>query len=124
MVVTMAMQRQAASRGIRTGKWAGLYGGLLGWFADQQATVMWVYTHCPVRSRALVLAIGSLCALAVIAGGLISLRVRQSLPANHTADTTLRTDRFIATLSVLMACLGLVAIVFGSAAGLVLRCER
>jgi len=124
MVVNMAVQRQATSRGIRIGKWAGLYAGLLGWFADQQATVMWMYTHCPVRSREWVLIVGSVCALVAVAGGLVSLRARQSLPADPNADTTLRTDRFIATLSVLMACLGLLAIVFGSAAGLILRCER
>ncbi|HEY4368715.1 MAG TPA: hypothetical protein VGN07_15880 [Steroidobacteraceae bacterium] len=110
-----------SSPSIGFAKWTGLYCGVGAWFADQQITSMWVYARCPIRSAVLVLATGLICASIAVGGAWISRRARASLAG---ADNANRTDAFIATLSVLMGGVGLFAILLGTAAGLILRCER
>jgi hypothetical protein len=46
------------------------------------------------------------------------------LPAGPNAGDHARTDRFLAALSMLLAGISILAIVFGTTAGLILRCER
>jgi hypothetical protein len=46
------------------------------------------------------------------------------LPAGPTVGDHTRTDRFIAALSMLLAAISILAIVFGTTAGVILRCER
>jgi hypothetical protein len=50
--------------------------------------------------------------------------VYRALPAGEDASASRRTDRFIAAVSLLLACISTLAIVFGTTAGLILRCER
>jgi hypothetical protein len=96
--------------------------GALAWFADQQIVAATVYAKCPVRSHAFAVGVGVLCALMAILGGLQSWRARRAL--TDADDVGLRTDRFIATLSICFAVISLLAVIFGSTAGMILRCER
>jgi nitrate reductase gamma subunit len=109
---------------IRFGKWAGLFAGGLGWFADQQINAITAWTRCPVEVRTLVITVGVSCALLAIAGGWISFATLRRLPDKTHASDSSKTDYFIATLSVLMATFSVLAVIFGTPAGLILRCER
>jgi hypothetical protein len=66
----------------------------------------------------------AICAFIAIATGAWSWSVRQSLRRDEDADLTAKTDRFIASLSVALAVIMVLFIVFSSAAVLFLRCER
>ena len=119
-----AAARQAFSRRLRWGKWAGAYLGLLAAIADHQIVSNSVFARCPAASAAFTLTVGGVCAAIALLGATLSWRTRQALPETSTADATLRTDRFIATLSALLAFVCLLFILFATAAGLILRCER
>ena len=120
----MSSERSAHSPLERFGKWSGAWLGTLAWFADQQIMSMTVYANCPARTHALAVGVGVACAVLAIIGGLHSWRVYRALPPEEDASASRRTDRFIAALSLLLACISLLAIVFGTTAGLILRCER
>jgi hypothetical protein len=119
----MSAERRTRPLLDRFGKWSGAWLGVSAWFADQQIVSTTVFAKCPVHSHAFVIGVGAVCALIALIGGVHSWRVWQTLPAS-TADDQTRTDRFIAALSMLLAAISLLAIVFGSAAGVILRCER
>jgi NADH:ubiquinone oxidoreductase subunit 5 (subunit L)/multisubunit Na+/H+ antiporter MnhA subunit len=120
----MTRERRSFSLQRVLGKWAGLLAGVLAWFADQQVVAATVYAACPAHSLAFVAGVGAACALLAAAGGAVSSRVRHALPAGEETSATARTDRFIATMSVLVAALSFLAIVFATPAALFLRCER
>ena len=98
-------------------KWAGLWMGALAWFADQQIVATTAYARCPSHSARLVITVGVICALVALTGVWLSLSARKI-----AADSG--PDRFIATVSALLACISLLAILFGTSAGLFLQCER
>jgi hypothetical protein len=120
----MNLERSTYSPLERFGKWSGSWLGTLAWVADQQIMSMTVYANCPARTLALAVGIGAACAVLAIVGGLHSWRVYRALPTGEGASASHRTDRFIAALSLLLACIAILAIVFGTTAGLILRCER
>ena len=120
----MSAERHNYSPWHRFGKWSGAWLGTLAWFADQQIVSMTAYTSCPPRSRALAVGVGVACGLLALMGGLHSWRVWRVLPAGPTAGDRTRTDRFIAALSMLLAGISILAIVLGTTAGVILRCER
>jgi hypothetical protein len=120
----MTQKRQTFSIRTRFGKWAGSWLGASAWFADQQIVAATAYAKCPASSYEFVTTVGVVCAAVAILGAWLSWRARQMLPAGETASASFRTDRFIATLSLLLAVIALLAIIFGTAAGLILRCER
>jgi hypothetical protein len=120
----MNTTRQTFSARIRFGKWAGAWLGALAWFADQQLVSMTAYANCPVRTHEFTVSVAVGCILLACAGAWASWRARRALPDNSTASPSLKTDRFIATMSLAIAALSILAIVFGTAAGVILRCER
>ncbi len=120
----MSIERRAQSPLQRFGKWSGAWLGTLAWFADQQIMSMTVYASCPPRTHALAVGVGAACAVLALIGGLHSWAVYRALPPGESVSASRRTDRFIAALSLLLACISILAIVFGTAAGLILRCER
>jgi hypothetical protein len=120
----MTIERQAVSWRARFGKWAGAWLGTAAWFADQQIVSMTAYADCPAKSPELTVGVGVACAFVALLGGWYSWRARSAIPAGETPSASLRTDRFIATLSLALACIAILAIVFGTTAGLILRCER
>ncbi|HKQ12819.1 MAG TPA: hypothetical protein VJT80_05260 [Steroidobacteraceae bacterium] len=120
----MTSERELHSPLQRFGKWSGTWLGTIAWFADQQIMSMTVYANCPPRTHALAVGVGAACALLALIGGLHSWSVYRSLPAGEVASASRRTDRFIAALSLLLACISILAIIFGTTAGVILRCER
>ena len=120
----MSSERQVHSRSQRFAKWSGAWLGTLAWFADQQVMSWTVYANCPPRTHALAVGVGAACALVALFGGLHSFGVYRGLPAGEETSASRRTDRFIAALSILLACISLLAIIFGTTAGVILRCER
>jgi hypothetical protein len=120
----MSAQRHGYSPWIRFGKWSGGWLGTLAWVADQQIVSMTAYASCPPRSQALAVGVGLACGLLALVGGLHSWRAWRVLPAGPTVGDHTRTDRFIAVLSMLLASISILAIVFGTTAGVILRCER
>ena len=120
----MSTERQAHSPLQRFGKWSGSWLGFLAWFADQQIMSWTVYASCPPRTHSLAVGVGAACAVLALIGGLHSWRVYRELPPGEGTSASRRTDRFIAALSVLLACISLLAIIFGTTAGVILRCER
>jgi hypothetical protein len=120
----MSAERHQYSRWKRFGKWSGAWLGTLAWLADQQIVSMTAYASCPPRSQALAVGVGVACALIALTGGLHSWSVWRVLPAGPTVGDHSRTDRFIAALSMLLAGISLLAILFGTTAGVILRCER
>ena len=120
----MSAERHKLSPWHRFGKWSGAWLGTLAWIADQQIVSMTAYASCPPRSQALALGVGLACAVLAVTGGLHSWQAWRVLPAGPTADDRTRTDRFIAVLSMLLAAISILAIVFGTTAGVILRCER
>lgn len=104
---------------MRYRKWAGLWMGALAWFADQQIVATTAYTRCPPHPQPFVVTVGVVCALVALAGGWLSLTARKAALGPDAAP-----DRFIATVSALLACISLLAIVLGTSAGVLLRCER
>jgi hypothetical protein len=120
----MSSERRSLPATRAIGKWVGLVAGVAAWVADQQIVAATVYARCPPRSTFFVLVVGVACFCLAIGGGLISWRVRNALPSVDTASASARTDRFIATLSIFMAAISALAIVFGTTAGFLLRCER
>lgn len=120
----MSSERRSLPSKRAVGKWVGLFAGVTAWVADQQIVATTVYAGCPARSMLFVLGVGAACLCLAVGGGVISWRVLNALPAAEKASVSARTDRFIATLSVFMATICALAIVFASSAGLILRCER
>jgi hypothetical protein len=120
----MSVERDKQSLWDRFGKWSGAWLGTLAWIADQQIVSMTAFTSCPPRSHALDVGVGVACAVLALTGGLHSWRIWRVLPAGPTVGDHARTDRFIAALSVLLAGISILAIVFGTTAGMILRCER
>lgn len=120
----MSSERNTFSARLRFGKWAGFYAGTLAALAHQQIVTMTVFARCPENSEALVLGLGATCSLLALAGAIYSWRTRQALPHEDTASTTLRADRFIATLAAVFAAFCVLFILFATAAGFILRCQR
>ena len=120
----MAVERQTFSLRARWAKWAGFWLGLMAAFADHQIVSNTVFARCPAHSQSFTVTVGLVCAAIALAGAAISWVARQTLPGGPTASATLRTDRFIATLSAAIAVMSLLLIAFGTTAGLFLRCER
>jgi hypothetical protein len=120
----MSSERTVASRLTRFAKWSGAWLGTLAWVADQQAVSWTAYASCPPRSDALAIGLGLACAMVALAGGWHSWTVYRAVPAGEEVSASRRTDRFIAALSILLACIALLAIFFGTTAGVILRCER
>ena len=120
----MSTERQAHSLLQRFGKWSGAWLGVAAWVADQQIISWTVYASCPPRTHALAVGVGSACVLLALLGGLHSWSVYRALPPGEDASASRRTDRFIAAMSVLLACISILAIIFGTTAGVILRCER
>ena len=120
----MTAERTTASKRARFAKWSGSWLGTLAWFADQQVVSWTAYAQCPPRSQALAIGVGVACAVIALVGGWQSWRVYSALPEGEVASASRRTDRFIAAISVSLACIALLAIIFGTSAGVILRCER
>ncbi len=120
----MAIQRQTFSSKLRVGKWLGVPLGAIAAIAHHQIVTNTVYARCPVQSDAFVIGMGVLWACVGLIGAYVSWRTRRALPTQSTADASLRTDRFIATLSSLFAILCVLFVVFATPAGMILRCER
>lgn len=120
----MDTARESSSSFGRYGKWAGLYGGVIGVFAHQQINSSWIYAYCPANTLALVLAIGASCAVLCLITGAWSWHVRRALRHDEAAHVSTNTDRFIASLSAAMAVIGLMFIVFASLAAWFLQCQR
>ena len=120
----MNSERSVTPRLARFGKWSGAWLGTLAWVADQQVVAWTAYANCPPRSHALAVGVGVGCALLALVGGLQSWGVYRELPPGEAASASRRTDRFIAAISILLACISILAILFGTTAGVILRCER
>ena len=120
----MSGERTTAPRLMRFAKWSGAWLGTLAWVIDQQVVSWSAYASCPPRSHALAVGVGAVCAVIALLGGWHSWSAYRALPAGESGSASRRTDRFIAAMSVLLACISLLAIVFGSTAGVILRCER
>jgi len=120
----MSAERQAHSPLHRFGKWSGGWLGIAAWVADQQIVSWTVYASCPPRTHALAIGVGAACALLALVGGLHSWSIYRALPPGDEASASRRTDRFIAAMSVLLACISILAIVFGTTAGVIFKCER
>jgi nitrate reductase gamma subunit len=119
----MSTQRQSVPLSMRFGKWSGALLGGIAWFADQQIIATTAFANCPAYSRELAVAVGAGCGLVALLGGLHSWHVRRTLSEDDPSSTA-RTDRFIATISLLLAVISILAIVFGTTAGVIFRCER
>jgi len=120
----MSSERTVAPRLTRFAKWSGAWLGTLAWVIDQQVVSWTAYASCPPRIHALAVRVGVACAVVALLGGWHSFSVYRALPAGDEVSASRRTDRFIAVLSILLACIALLAIVFGTTAGVILRCER
>lgn len=120
----MVVQRQTFSAKLRIGKWLGWPLGALAAIAHHQIVTNTIYARCPVQSDAFVIGMGALWAFVGLIGAILSWRARQALPSEGTADASLRTDRFIATLSSMFAFFCVLFIIFSVPAGMILRCER
>jgi hypothetical protein len=120
----MSAERHKHSPWDRFGKWSGAWLGTLAWIADQQIVSMKAYASCPPHSHALAVGVGLACAVLAVIGGLRSWQVWRALPAGPAGGDQTRTDRFIAALSMLLAAISILAILFGTTAGVILRCER
>ena len=120
----MTTERSAHSPLQRFGKWSGAWLGTLAWVADQQIMSWTVFASCPPRTHALAVGVGAVCAVLALIGGLHSWSVYRALPPGDEASASRRTDRFIAVLSIALACISILAIIVGTTAGVILRCER
>jgi hypothetical protein len=120
----MDENREALSRTVRYGKWAGLYGGVVGLIAHQQIASSWIYTRCPEQPLKLVLTTAIACGVIALASAVWSWSVRHALPEKAGTPLTTTNDRFIATLSAAFALVILLFIVFSAAAAFFLQCER
>ena len=120
----MTVERSTAGKWSRFAKWSGAWLGTLAWVADQQVVSWTAYAQCPPRSHAFAVGVGAACALIALLGGWQSWRAYSALPRGEDASASRRTDRFVAAMSVLLACIALLAIIFGTSAGVILRCER
>lgn len=120
----MDAAREKLAANIRYGKWAGLAGAVFALIAHQQITSSWIYTRCPPNPPALVFTIAAISAGVAIVTGMWSWSVRRALRRDPDAHLTMKTDRFIASLSVALTVVILLFIVFSSVAVLFLRCER
>lgn len=119
-----SVERRTVPMRIRIGKWSGLWCGALAALLDQQVVSQSIYTKCPPQSTQFTLLVGALCLAIGLFGAIFSAATYLRLPSAATGSASARTDRFIAALSVLMACFAVVFILFASSAGWFLRCER
>lgn len=120
----MVIQRQTFSAKLRIGKWLGLALGTVAAIAHHQIVTNTIYARCPGNSEGFVLWMGALWGFIALVGAFLSWRTRQTLPKAHTADASLRTDRFVATLSMIFAAFCALFIIFATPAGMILGCER
>jgi hypothetical protein len=120
----VSAEREVHPRLQRFGKWSGSWLGVSAWFMDQQIMSWTVYANCPPRTHALAVAVGAVCAVLALVGGLHSWSIYRALPPGEDASATRRTDRFIAAMSILLACISILAIIFGTTAGVIFRCEH
>jgi hypothetical protein len=116
--------RETLPTRVRYGKWAGLYGSVIGIFVHQQFSSTWIYVRCPEHTLRFVLGFAITCALLSLATGIWSFSVRQSLRHDVDAHATTKTDRFIASMSAAMSVIGIVFIGFSAAAAWFLQCQR
>ena len=123
-VPVISTERRTIPMRTRIGKWSGLWCGAFAAFVDQQVVAQTIYTKCPEGSTQFALAVGVVCALIAVFGAVYSGATYRTLPSSEEGSARARTDRFIAMLSILMACFALLYIIFASPAGLFLRCER
>ena len=117
-------ERSTVPMRIRIGKWSGLWCGAVAAFVDQQVVAQTIYTKCPEGSTQFAFIVGAVCALISLFGAVFSAATYWNLPSSAEGSASARTDRFIAALSVLMACFALLFVIFASSASLFLRCER
>lgn len=117
------MERASRPASIRYGKWAGLFAGLFAAVADQQIVSMTAYAHCPPASSTLAIGVGAVCLSIAVAGGAWSLYALAAL-GRMPQTLSRRADRLIGIIAALTAALAVSAIVLGTMAGLILRCER
>ena len=120
----MSTERSATPRLARFAKWSGAWLGTLAWVVDQQVVSWTAYANCPPNSRGLAVGVGAVCAALALIGGWHSWRAYRALPAGEGTSATRRTDRFIAALSMLLAGISILAIIFGTSAGVIFRCEH
>jgi hypothetical protein len=120
----MSSERTVAPRLTRFAKWSGAWLGTLAWVVDQQVVAWTAYASCPPRIHALAIGVGLACGVVALLGGWHSFHLYRALQAGEEVSAGRRTDRFIAMLSVLLAGISLLAIIFGTTAGVILRCER
>ena len=123
-ISVISNERRAIPMRTRIGKWSGLWCGAFAAFVDQQVVAQTIYTKCPEGSMQFALTVGVVCALIAAFGAAFSGATYRQLPSSDEGSASARTDRFIAALSILMACFALLFIIFASSAGLFLRCER
>jgi hypothetical protein len=109
---------------VRYGKWAGLFGGSIGWFAHQQVSSSWVFARCPENSLTMVLAVAAVCTAIALVSGLWSWSVWGSLQPDPGPDPSASTDRFVAAVSAAIALISLLYILFSTLAPVFLQCQR
>jgi hypothetical protein len=123
-VPVISTERRTIPMHIRIGKWSGLWCGAVAAFIDQQAVSQTIYTKCPVGTTQFTLIVGASCFFLALFGAIFSTLTYRQLPSSEESSASARTDRFIAGLSILMACFAILFVIFASSAGLFLRCER
>jgi hypothetical protein len=123
-IPVISTERRTIPMRTRIGKWSGLWCGAAAAFLDQQVVAQTIYTKCPEGSTQFALTVGMVCALISLFGAVFSAVTYRNLPSSEDGSASARTDRFIAALSILMACFALLFVIFASSAGLFLRCER
>jgi hypothetical protein len=123
-VPATSAERRTVPMKVRIGKWSGLWCGALAALLDQQIVSQTMYTKCTEQSTQFTLLVGAVCIGLGLFGAIFSASVYRSLPGRADASASARTDRFIAALSILMACFAVLFVIFGSSASFFLRCER
>ena len=100
--------------------WAGLFLGALAWFFDQQAGAGANYWDCKLGGPLMLVGLAIVCAIVVIAGGVISWRAR-----GIAGEDQAGTRRFSGVVGAASAGIFLLAIVFDTLASLIVpACAR
>ena len=102
----------------RIAPWLGWIGGIAGWFASQQLGSSFAQLYCDGANLAPMLLLGAVALAVALAGGLMSWGVWRH-PANG-AERPVRSRSFIAGTGALAALVFALAIVFQTAASLVI----
>jgi hypothetical protein len=123
-VPVTSAERRTVPMKVRVGKWSGLWCGALAALLDQQIVSQTMYTKCTEQSTQFTLLVGAVCVALGLFGAIFSASVYRELPRSAESSASARTDRFIAALSILMACFAVLFVIFGSSASFFLRCER